>query len=460
MVVVRKPFYRTKKEEGPMKSLARKRRKWKAKVISKRKALEEVMALKNGIDDIDVKVEMIQALIPLGLSAVSDNLQKEFLSLVGKKHARGKENMRWGSQGGSVYLADQKVPITVPRVRNKMRNMEVPLEFYQKMQAPYLDGEQAFKRLLNGLSTHKYRESAEFIPEVFGLSASSASRGFKRVSAAKLKQLQERRLDKYDIVAVFVDGKRYAEDGLMVILGITSDGQKVVLGIEQMATENHRPIVRAFEKLIERGLRYDEGLLFIIDGSKGIVTAIRQVFRACGVIQRCQYHKIENVVGYLPKGIQTIWRKRLQDAYKVPEHETARNALTALYNELYDMNPSAASSLKEGFEETLTLHRLELRSALAKSFSSTNCIESIMSQLGQYTNKVDRWRGRTHIQRWAASGLLALEPRLNKVRGFRHLQLLKTKLLEEVTKRQKKEALECPANDFIGTGIHSGMPQI
>jgi len=200
------------------------------------------MALKEGIDDIDVKVDMIQALIPLGLEAVNENLQKEVIKLAGRRHERGKENTRWGGQGGSVYLADQKVPITVPRVRNKLHNTEVPLEFYRKMQTPYLDGEQAFKRLLNGLSTHKYKESAEFIPEVFGLSASSASRRFKRGSAAKLKQLQERRLDKYEFVAIFIDGKRYAEDGLMVMLGITSGGQKVVLGIEQMATENHRPI--------------------------------------------------------------------------------------------------------------------------------------------------------------------------------------------------------------------------
>jgi len=443
-----------------MRSLAQKRRKWKVKVVSKRKALKETMALKEGIDDIDIKVDMIQALIPLGLEAVNENLQREVLRLAGRRHERGKDNTRWGSQGGSVYLADQKVPIAVPRVRNKISNTEVPLEFYQKMQAPYLDGEQAFKRLLNGLSTHKYRESAEFIPEVFGLSASSASRRFKRGSVVKLKQLQERRLDKYDFVAVFVDGKRYAEDGLMVMLGITKEGQKIVLGIEQMATENHRPIVRAFEKLVERGLRYEEGILFIIDGSKGIDRAIRQVFRVSGVIQRCHYHKIENVVTYLPKGIQAIWRHKLREAYKHPEYQTAKNALNKLYDELYDKNPSAASSLKEGFEETLTIHRLELRSVLGKSFSSTNCIESVMSQLGQYTDKVDRWRGRSHIQRWAASGLLALEPRLNKVRGFRHLKLLKTKLREEVEKRRKKEVLECPTNDFAGAGIHLTTPGI
>lgn len=460
MVVVGEPFYRTKKEEGPMKSLAQKRRKWKVKVIAKRKALEETMMLKEEIDDMDVKVSAIQALIPLGLEAVNRNLQKEFITLVGKKHARGKENMRWGSQGGSVYLSDQKVPVTVPRVRNKPRNAEVPLEFYQKMQEPYLDGEQAFKKLLNGLSTHNYQESAELVPEVFGISASSLSRRFKYATAARLKELQERSLDKYDFVAVFVDGKRYADDGLMIALGITIEGQKIILGIEQMATENNRSIGEFFERLIERGLRYEEGMLFIVDGSKGIIKAIRKVFRLYCEIQRCLYHKIENVISYLPKGIQGIWRAKLRAAYKQTEHEAAKSALDELLAELEDINPSAAASLEEGLEETLTLQRLELSAELGKSFSSTNCIESVMSRLGQYTDKVDRWRGGAHIQRWAAAGLLTLEPRLQRVRGSRHLILLRTRLREEVAKRLKKEALECPINDSVGAGIHSSMPEM
>lgn len=177
--------------------------------MHRRQVLEEMMKL-NEINDIDVKVSMIQVLIPLGLEAVNENLQKEIMALAGKKHAHGKENVRWGKQGGSVYLLDQKVPVTVPRVRNKLRNTEMPLAYYQKLQEPYQGDEQVFKKLLNGLSTHKYRECAELIPEVFGISASNLSRRFKYATAAKLRQLQERRLEKYDFVTIFVDGKRYA----------------------------------------------------------------------------------------------------------------------------------------------------------------------------------------------------------------------------------------------------------
>jgi transposase-like protein len=441
-----------------MESIPRKRRKWKVKVKERRQALKQMLEL-GQIDDIDIKVALIQALIPEGLKAVNEKLQAEVVLLAGEKRRHGKENVRWGAQPGSVYLQDQKVPMMVPRVRNKLRNIEVPLEHYQRFQEPYQGDEQVFKKLLNGLSTHKYRESAELVPEVFGISASSLSRRFKYASAARLKQLQERRLEKYDFVAIVIDGKRFAEDGLMIALGITIEGVKVILGIEQMATENHRPIAQFLAKLIERGLRYEEGMLFVIDGSKGIRKAIEETFSFYGAIHRCHYHKIENVVSYLPKGMQMLWRVKLRVVLKQTKYEAALRALEKLSAELHTINPSAEASLKEGLEETLTLHRLGVYAELGKSLSSTNCIESVMSQLGQYTDKVDRWRGGSHIQRWAASGLLALEPRLQKMRGFRYLKLLRVQLQQEVAKRKKIHALGSATSDDLTAGIHQGIPE-
>lgn len=442
-----------------MSSIAKKPRKWKKKVIERRKAMEEVMNLSE-IDDLDVRLALIQALIPVGLDAVNRKLQEEIKVLAGEKHAHGKENVRWGRQGGSVYLLDQKVPLSVPRLRNKANNVELPLSSYQKLQQPYQGDEQVFKKLLNGLSTHRYAESAELAPEVFGLSASNLSRRFKCRTAAKLRQLQQRRLERYDFVAIFVDGKRFADDGLMVALGITLEGRKIVLGIEQMSTENSRSTEQFFEGLIERGLRYQEGLLFIVDGSKGIIKAVRKVFAGFCVIQRCHYHKIENVVSYLSKGLQAIWRAKLRAAYRNTSYDKVKRALGKLESDLHDINPSAARSLSEGLEETLALHQLGLYDELGKSLTSTNCIESVMSQLGQYTDKVDRWRGGEHIQRWAAAGLLELEPRLRKVRGFRHLKALRAKLLEEIERRQKKQPLERSVNEDLEVGIHLTTPEI
>lgn len=144
---------------------------------------------------------------------------------------------------------------------------------------------------------------------------------------------------------------------------------------------------------------------------------------------------------------------------KEARYEAVKRALSKLEAELHNLNPSAAGSLREGLEETLTLHRLELYTELGKSLTSTNCIESVMSQLGQYTDKVDRYRGGGHIQRWAAAGLLALEPRLQKVRGFRYLKLLRAKLQEGIMRRREKQLLECPTNKDLVAEIHTTTPE-
>ena len=149
----------------------------------------------------------------------------------------------------------------------------------------------------------------------------------------------------------------------------------------------------------------------------------------------------------------------MRAAYQETKYDSAKRALSKLEAELREINPSACASLQEGQEETISLHRLGLYAELGKSFSSTNCIESVMSQVGQYTDKVDRWRGGSHIQRWVAAGLLEMEPRLPKIKRFRYLKLLRMKLQEEVGKRQGKQGLGSPASDALAVGIHITAPE-
>lgn len=421
-----------------MKKVSRNGRKWKTKVISKRKALADQRAL-HQIADLDVKLTLIQELIPLGLKAVSEQLQKEVLELAGNRYRHGKECHRWGHQGGSIYLRDQKVPIEVPRVRDKGQRKEVPLKAYQRLQRPYKGDKGLFKKLLFGLSMNRYQESAELVPEVFGISGSQVSRRFKKVTSERLRYLQSRNLSEYDFVAVFIDGKRFSEEGLIVAVGITISGEKVILGIEQMASEHHRPLVQFFNKLIERGFGYERGLLFIVDGSKGLEKAIRLIFKGHYLIQRCRWHKQENVVSYLNKGQQVYWRRQIQEAYRQADYDKAKKSLLRIQKELGQINPSAAGSLAEGLEETLTIQRLGLYNQLRRSFCTTNCIESIMSQVSHYTDRVDYWRDGAHIQRWTAAALLEQEPRLQRVAGHKHLYLLRERIQEELARQLQRE---------------------
>jgi len=381
--------------------------------------------------EVESLVEVIQALIPLGLVAVEEALSREVRRLAGERYQRqGRPpgRVRWGSQRGSVYLLDQKVPVQVPRVRDRRRPCEIPLETYTRLQEPRHGDAGLLRRVLLGLSTRRYEECAEAVPEAFGLSPSTVSRRFIRASARKLQQFAERRLERYDFVALFLDGKTFAEDELVVALGITLRGEKVVLGFVQTATENEAVSTAFLQQLVARGLRWEPGLLCVIDGAKGLRAAIRRVFGPAALVQRCQWHKRENVLRHLPKTQHLRWRRKLQAAYEQATYADAKAALSVLQRTLRPLNLSAAESLAEGLEETLTLHRLGLFSQLGQSLKTTNCIESLLAQVGQRTDKVDRWVNSEQKHRWVATALLDIEPRLRRIRGYRFLPQLRAAL--------------------------------
>jgi len=408
-----------------MKRVFRVPRKGKVKPI--------VLSNLSAPEDLDAKLALIQALIPLGLLAVAEALKQEVAALAGERYSRtgGLPGIvRWSQQRGSVYLADQKVAVLYRRLRDRAQNREVPLRTYHGLQQPHATDGALLLKILRGLSCRSYGECAEAIPAAFGLSPSSVS----RVSARKLQQLCERRLEPYDFVALFLDGKTFAEDEMLIALGITLSGQKVILGFIQTGTENERVCSDFLRSLIERELRMDSGLLCILDGAKGVHKAIQKVFGSQALIQRCQWHKRENVVSYLPKSQQALWRRRLQAAYEKPTYTEAQAALHRCRQELRLLNVSAVASLEEGMEETPTshCHRLGVFPQLGLSLKTTNCLESLMSQVGQRTGKVDRWRNSDQKQRWVASALLDIEPRLHRIKGYRHLPTLRAALQAEI----------------------------
>ncbi len=324
-------------------------------------------------------------------------------------------------------------------MRNTTTNQEVQLESYQRLQQPFAGDEQTVLKLLHGLSTHKYSQSASLAGEVFGISPSNLSKRFKEQTTKTLKQFYNRSLKEHDIICIFIDGKRYAEDGLMVALGITIDGKKVFLGIESSHTENAKAIEQWLSRLVERGLKFEQGILFIVDGAKGIRKAIKARFGYHAFIQRCQWHKRENVTSYLDDAQKALCQRRMKDAYGKTTHKEAENELKKIYQELLRVNESAASSLAEGLEETLTLHELGLSPELSRSLNTTNCIESVMSQLGQYTDKVDRWHNNWQVLRWTAAGLMDIEPKLNRIQGAHYLNVLRFKMQEIIKQHEEQQ---------------------
>ena len=388
------------------------------------------------VEDLDGRIEAIQWLIPLGLKAVTEELQRAVVELAGPRYERKGSDQplrRWGSQPGSVYLGDQKLPVDVPRVRNVGSDTEVPLRAYQALQTPRQIDEGLLLRMLKGIATRNYEACADTVPEAFGLSRSSVSRRYVKGSARKLAEFQERSLEGYDLVALFLDGKSFADEEIIIALGVTLDGQKIPLGFVQAATENERVCRRFLSDLVERGLQYEAGLLVVIDGGKGLY---KSVLKGHACVQRCQYHKRQNVVSYLPKSEQARIRRKMEAAYGKPTYAAAKAALDALKPGLKLMNQSALSSLEKGFEETLTLHRLGLMPMLKDSFRTTNCIENVNSLLAQVTHNVRRWTNSSQRHRWVATALLDIEPRLRRVRGFHHLPMLRQAIQAELGTKQ------------------------
>ena len=313
-------------------------------------------------------MELIRSLVPLGLIHVVELLDEEVTALAGERYARKDVSIggrRHGSNPGTVGLAGQRVAIRVPRIRH-VAGSELPLRSYEALHGDRAVNDVLLKRVLDGISCRNYEAAAEAIPGAIGLSGSTVSRGVIQASAAQLREFQERDLAGEDVVAIVLDGKTFANATLVIARGITLAGEKRVRGFVETDTENAQVRTPFLRSLVERGLDVAQGVRVILDGGKGLRAAVRKAFHDRALVHRCQWHKRENVVRFLAKSEQASWRQRLQRADNRPTYTEALGALETLHRELEDRNQSAAGSLAEGLDETLTLQRLGLCGVLVE----------------------------------------------------------------------------------------------
>jgi len=170
--------------------------------------------------------------------------------------------------------------------------------------------------------------------------------------------------------------------------------------------------------LLARKFQYSKGIFAVTDGSRRITKGLHETFGKYVLLQRCEWHKRENVVSYLKAEEQVHYRSRLQRAYSEPEYTTAKKRLYEIRGELEKINRSSANSLTEVLEETLTLHRLGLVEELGISLMTTNTIENLNSQLANYLRKVKYWSSSGMRARWVAVALLQVEKRMRKINNY------------------------------------------
>jgi len=370
---------------------------------------------------LETKAEIEALSAQAGLKIIHHFLEQEIDQRCGP---HGQQSAyRHGSQPGYIIYAGRKVSLAKPRVRAK-GGKELVLKSYQSFQQDGRMQRAVARKLTHQVSTRNYAAAIDDCLEGYGIDKSSVSRQWKAATTAELQTLAQRPVPG-DLVALLIDGQYFRKECLIVALGVDKQGAKHVLGLWQGATENSTLVRELLADLRERGLNTEAAILVVVDGAKALYKGVRDVFGERALIQRCRVHKLRNVVEHLPveKRAQAVWRLRAAWAKSTPEE--ALKELRACVKWLDSISPSAARSLEEGLEETLTVTRLGLHESLVRTFSSTNLIESCFARTQSWTGRVKRWRGARMVLRWGAAALLFAEKGFRRVRGYDHLlQLL------------------------------------
>ena len=327
--------------------------------------------------------------VEVGLKVAQCLLEDEVTQRCGQRHERlpNRHQTRFGHQRGFITIAGQKVSVEKPRVRYTDDRGEAELERYGLLQSPDALPQAALEHLVNGVSTRRYERVVQLARAGFGVKKSSVSRGFVRASAQEVAQLAERRFDDEQFAVIYVDAQPYASEAMVVALGITTAGEKRILGLRQGATENAAVVTSLLEELRERGVRTDRPTLFVLDGAKALLAAVVRVWGKFAVIQRCQVHKRRNVEAHLVEKHHEELGRRLAAAYHETNVTQALTLLRATVKWLRRLSPAAATSLEEGLAETLTVVRLGVPELLRKTLATTNPIESAFSVAESTTNQ-------------------------------------------------------------------------
>lgn len=384
--------------------------------------------LENKFENLDGPIEtqhlLISTLLPPAVKAFLVECEAEVKKLCGDRYRHGKENHRWGSQNGSIVLGNQHVALEVPRVRSK-DGKEICLKNYQDFQDPRLFDQAVFTEGIKKVSQRDYEKGVSKIANSFGFKKSSVSRKWVKATAKKIEDLQTRSLKEMDVRAVFIDGKRFSKHGVIIALGVGSDGKKYVLGIYQADTENSRSCLELLNDLESRGLP-SEGLLFVVDGGSGLNKALEDKYQVHkkkerrAIRVRCFVHKWRNIEKALGesahKALGLFWG--IRDAKDLAEAKVLSDRLESV---LRDQNLSALKSYLEAKEDLLVIHDLKLPRILKTFFSTTNPIESLNSLLEEDMRRVKHWKNSEHFQRWCATYCLASENKMRRLRGFRNL---------------------------------------
>jgi transposase-like protein len=397
---------------------------------ARREETRQVVALRQAVQvgavELDARAEFRELLIEGGLAVARALLSQEVEALCGARYSRGEElASRWGQVRGEVVLGGRKAKLMRPRVRRD--GEEVPLESFARFQEEDPLTDRAVEQMLVGVSTRKYSRSLEPMPEAIeegGTSKSAVSRRFVAKTTAQLEAALSEPLSNREWAALMVDGIQFHEHLVLIALGIDESGAKHVLGFREGTTENQTVCRELLSDIVARGVPADRSILVVIDGGKGLRKAVRDVLGQYGLVQRCRVHKKRNVLEHLPEAERPQVRAAMNEAYGATSPETGQKLLQNLVRSLSKRHPSAAESLREGLEETLTVTMLGLTGSLAKTLETTNPIENLNGGVRRVGGRVKRCRDGGMARRWVATAALECAGTFRRLKGHRDMPKL------------------------------------
>jgi transposase-like protein len=399
-----------------------------------------VLARGFNVEDLirEVQLEVKAVGVSMGTLLMQKFIAAEVSELVGERYGReGEKCYLWGKQDGYVTVGGQKVHIERRRVRRRRgKGGEVIPTSYLEFQREDDRARRVFANMLANVSCRHYGKAIETVQQGYGISKSVVSREMVKATADEFAQLCERRLEGVEMVVLIIDGIEVDETSFIAAIAIDKQGVKHLLGFVEGATEDAELCKELLEKLKDRGLRTDQAILALIDGSKALRKGLKDLFGKRVLIGRCGEHKLRNVLSHLPKKYHVEVKQRLRSAYKMNDYSKALEAIQGVLRYLERLNDQAAASLREGMEETLTIHRLELPDVLRRSLLSTNIIESAFSRYRDVTRNVKRWMNADQKRRWAATALLEAERSFRRIKGCRSMSVLIAAIEREVAKTE------------------------
>jgi transposase-like protein len=375
----------------------------------------------------EARVTLHEAVVRSGMMILSAMLEEDRASICGPRyvHDAKRRATRAGYADGELALGGRRVTIRRPRVRDGEGEVALPTWEHFASADPLTP--RAVEQMILGVSTRNYARSLDAPPPGFetrGASKSAVSRRFVAETEKTVATMMSRDLSPISLCAMFIDGIHVGEHLILIAVGVDEAGDKHVLGVHEGATENESACATLIADLVARGVRSDRSMLFVIDGSKALVAAIRKAFGRRAVVQRCQVHKRRNVEDHLPEAMRDQVGRTMTTAYRCGDVERAKKMLRGLARQLERKHPSAAASLREGLDETLTVMQFKLPAYLERTLATTNPIEFVNGRIRKTTHNVTKWSSGTMAMRWVAAALVEASKTFRKLRGHKGMPIL------------------------------------